>query len=180
MQFNQLYDEGLSYLNSLTNFENFKTFPKYNTRNYHLDDFEEILNAIGSPHCKYPIIHIAGSKGKGSTALMLERVLSVSGYRVGLYMSPHLRSVRERISVSGEIISQNDFGNLESNGKSEYKRFDSAYRYAFVSFKINGKAYLIQPTDYVGEVQLEKGKYTYKISVTGLNSDYALLEFIED
>ncbi|AWV96987.1 hypothetical protein [Arcticibacterium luteifluviistationis] len=75
---------------------------------------------------------------------------------------------------------QNEFGDLQSNGKSEYKRFGSAYRYAFVSFKINGKGYTIQPTDYVGEEKLTKGKYTYKIAVTGLNSDYALLEFIED
>lgn len=75
---------------------------------------------------------------------------------------------------------QNDFGDLESNGMSAYKRFDSAYRYAFVSFKINGKGYLIQPVDYLGEEKLVKGKYTYKIAVTGLDSEYALLEFIED
>ena len=75
---------------------------------------------------------------------------------------------------------ENDFGNISSNKRSDYKRFTSAYRYAFVSFKIDGKAYLIQPTDYVGEEPLSAGRYTYKIGIDKLNSVYATLEFIED
>jgi hypothetical protein len=75
---------------------------------------------------------------------------------------------------------QNDFGNLVPGNRSDYKQFKSAYRYAFVSFKIKGKAYSIQPIDYVGEELLLKGKYTYKISVDNPDSQYALLEFIED
>jgi hypothetical protein len=75
---------------------------------------------------------------------------------------------------------QNDYGKLVSGNRSNYKKYNSAYRYAFVSFKIKGKAYSIQPVDYVGEELLEKGKYTYKISIADQNSQYALLEFIED
>ncbi len=74
----------------------------------------------------------------------------------------------------------NDFGNLSSGGVSEYKNFVFAYRIAYVSFKIDGQAYLIQPIDYTGEDKLEDGKYTYKIDVTNLNSDWALLDFIID
>jgi len=75
---------------------------------------------------------------------------------------------------------ENDFGKIEANRRSNYKHFTSAYRYAFVSFKIDGKPYLIQPIDYVGEIPLEKGRYTYKINIDNLNSVYATLEFIED
>ncbi|WP_304236204.1 hypothetical protein [Jiulongibacter sediminis] len=75
---------------------------------------------------------------------------------------------------------ENDYGELSSFDKSVYMRYNSAYRYAFVSFKIKGKAYTIQPIDYVGEEPLAKGKYTYRLSVDNLNSTYAILEFIED
>jgi hypothetical protein len=75
---------------------------------------------------------------------------------------------------------ENDYGNLIPGNHSAYKKFISAYRYAFVSFKIDGKAYSIQPIDYVGEEQLLAGKYTYKISISDPKSQFALLEFIED
>ncbi len=75
---------------------------------------------------------------------------------------------------------ENDYGELKARSRSSYFQFVNAYRYAFVSFKIDGKAYTIQPVDYVGEEPLEKGKYTYRLSVDNLNSTYAILEFIED
>lgn len=74
----------------------------------------------------------------------------------------------------------NEYGTIESKKKSKYMQYVSAYRYAFVSFKIDGKAFLIQPIDYVGETPLEPGLYTYRLSVDNLNNPYAILEFIED
>jgi hypothetical protein len=74
----------------------------------------------------------------------------------------------------------NEFGSLKPDEISEYKKFIFAYRLAYVSFKIDGQAYLIQPVDYLGEEKLQDGKYTYKIDVTNLNSDWALLDFIID
>ncbi len=106
------YIEGLQYLNSLTNFETFKKFPDYETRNYHLEEFELLLKELGSPHERIVTVHVAGSKGKGSVSHMMAEVLRIAGYKVGLYTSPHLRSVRERISVNGRIIHPDDFGDL--------------------------------------------------------------------
>jgi len=106
------YADALDYLNSLTNFETLKKFPRYDTRNYHIDEFGSLLKELGSPQAKFPIIHIAGSKGKGSVSYMLAEVLRMAGNRVGLYTSPHLRSVRERISVDGRIIDPDDFSEL--------------------------------------------------------------------
>lgn len=75
---------------------------------------------------------------------------------------------------------ENIYENLDNSEKSSYRRFQSAYRYAFITFKIKDKPYAIQPIDYVGEEQLKKGKYTYKITVSSLDSNFATLEFIED
>lgn len=75
---------------------------------------------------------------------------------------------------------ENDYGNLSKGNKSGYKKFVSAYRYAFISFKIDKDAIAIQPTDYVGEEQIQKGKYTYKIVSVDLKGRYATMEFIKE
>lgn len=71
-----------------------------------LDSIGSLLAQIGSPHQRYPIIHIAGTNGKGSTAAMAASIFQAAGYRVGLYTSPHLIDFRERIRVDGVCISE--------------------------------------------------------------------------
>lgn len=63
-----------------------------------------LLDALGRPQDRYPIIHVAGSKGKGSTCAMLASILSAAGARAGLHSSPHLHRFRERFVVDGEMI----------------------------------------------------------------------------
>ena len=65
--------------------------------------------SLGHPERAYPAVHIAGTNGKGSTAAMLASILSAAGLRVGLYTSPHLQRVNERIRVGGAEISDEDF-----------------------------------------------------------------------
>jgi dihydrofolate synthase/folylpolyglutamate synthase len=67
-----------------------------------LDDF------YGNPHRKFKTIHVAGTNGKGSVSHMLAAVLQASGYKTGLYTSPHLKDFRERIRINGEMISTDD------------------------------------------------------------------------
>lgn len=81
------------------------------------------------------------------------------------------------VNTSG---GENSYEELNHNMKSSYRRFKTAYRYAFISFQINEKSYAIQPIDYVGEEPLEKGSYTYKIGLNSLGSTSASLEFIVD
>jgi dihydrofolate synthase/folylpolyglutamate synthase len=69
-----------------------------------LDNINRILSLLGNPHKSYPSIHIAGTNGKGSTAAILESILAASGYRIGLYTSPHLVDFRERIRINGRQI----------------------------------------------------------------------------
>jgi dihydrofolate synthase/folylpolyglutamate synthase len=68
--------------------------------------------ALGDPQQRYRSVHIAGTKGKGSTAALLTSVLRAAGYRVGLYTSPHLHTLRERVQVDGQPIVAGTFGQL--------------------------------------------------------------------
>lgn len=71
-----------------------------------------LLRGLDNPHRGYPIIHITGSKGKGSTALLLEQLLSAAGYRVGVFSSPHLQHWTERFRIAGQAISETRFAEL--------------------------------------------------------------------
>lgn len=72
---------------------------------------ERLLGLCGNPHKQLKTVLIAGTKGKGSTAAILESILRASSYRVGLYTSPHLEDVRERIQINRTCISKTDFSN---------------------------------------------------------------------
>ena len=71
-----------------------------------LETVEALLAGLGHPERKYPAIHITGSKGKGSTAVMAQSILSAHGLRTGLFTSPHLVTYRERARVDGRMISR--------------------------------------------------------------------------
>jgi dihydrofolate synthase / folylpolyglutamate synthase len=77
-----------------------------------LDTIRVLAAACDDPQRKFPAIHIAGTNGKGSTAAMTDAILRSAGYRAGLYTSPHLVSITERIRVNGEEIAQEDFARL--------------------------------------------------------------------
>ncbi|HNQ21907.1 MAG TPA: folylpolyglutamate synthase/dihydrofolate synthase family protein [Phycisphaerae bacterium] len=82
----------------------------YNESNFSLARMKRLLTALGDPHRRFKSVHIAGTKGKGSTATMLAEMVRACGVKVGLYMSPHVVDIRERITVSGQMISERDFG----------------------------------------------------------------------
>ena len=64
-----------------------------------------LLKKLGNPQDQFRSVHIAGTKGKGSTCAMIAAMLRASGYKVGVYASPHLVDIRERMSVDGELMS---------------------------------------------------------------------------
>ncbi len=71
-----------------------------------LENITRFLESIGSPQKAYKTIHIAGTNGKGSTAAMLAAILQAQGYKTGLFTSPHLTTLRERMRVNGRLISE--------------------------------------------------------------------------
>lgn len=71
-----------------------------------LNNTFELDHYFNHPHKKFKSIHVAGTNGKGSVSHMIASVLQESGYKVGLYTSPHLKDFRERIKINGEMISE--------------------------------------------------------------------------
>jgi dihydrofolate synthase/folylpolyglutamate synthase len=80
-----------------------------------LEAITAILDSLGNPHRSYPTAIVAGTNGKGSTSAMLASILSSAGYRTGLYTSPHLIRVNERIRVAGRDIEDDDFASAFSD-----------------------------------------------------------------
>jgi dihydrofolate synthase / folylpolyglutamate synthase len=74
-----------------------------------LENITTLAEALGNPHRASPCVHIAGTNGKGSTAAMLDSILRASGMRAGLYTSPHLERINERIRIDGQDISDATF-----------------------------------------------------------------------
>lgn len=79
-----------------------------------LEGIECLLRHLGNPHRDLKFVHVAGTNGKGSVCSFLQSIFTAAGYRTGKYTSPNLISVCERISVDGEIISENDMEELLS------------------------------------------------------------------
>ncbi len=85
--------------------------------NFDLGRVYRFMERLGNPHQAYPVIHIAGSKGKGSTAALCASALQAARYRVGLYTSPHVEAYTERFRIDGREISQASFVELVSKIK---------------------------------------------------------------
>jgi dihydrofolate synthase/folylpolyglutamate synthase len=102
------YSKALRFLATLNDYERLRIV-RYNTDNFNLDRMRTLLRKLGNPQDRFRSVHIAGTKGKGSTCAMVAAMLESAGYKVGLYTSPHLVDVRERIRINGEMISQADF-----------------------------------------------------------------------
>lgn len=77
-----------------------------------LDRVSSVLKLLGNPQEKLNIIHIAGTNGKGSVSKILSEIFTYSGYKTGLYTSPHIIDYTERIQINGKPITQNDFAEL--------------------------------------------------------------------
>ncbi len=119
-------EEGFEYIQSFTNLEK-KT--SYTEREYRLDRIKYLFEKFNNPHKKINLIHVAGSKGKGSTALYAASILKELGFKTGLYASPHVISFKERISLAGtffnETVYVNNINLIKKFIESETIPFDS-------------------------------------------------------
>ncbi len=101
------YAAAVALLDRYVNFEQTPTPP--GGRSWDLDAFRLFLGDLGFPERAFPSVLVAGTKGKGSVATLVAGALSAAGHRVGLYTSPHLATLRERIAVDGAPISEAEF-----------------------------------------------------------------------
>jgi dihydrofolate synthase/folylpolyglutamate synthase len=93
---------------------------------FKLDRMRALLCRLGDPQNRLPVIHVAGTKGKGSTAAMMAAVLAAAGYRTGLFTSPHLDRVEERIVVEGQPCSPDEFAALVEQVRPAVEALDRA------------------------------------------------------
>jgi len=101
------YDEAVRFLLSLG--RELASPQQARATKFGLENIRALTERLGHPERKYPSVHIAGTNGKGSTAAMLASILTSAGLRAGLYTSPHLARINERIRVAGREISDDDF-----------------------------------------------------------------------
>jgi dihydrofolate synthase/folylpolyglutamate synthase len=128
------FAEALRYLDSFVNYEPWAPRPvkmTYSREAFNLEAFERFLASLDAPHRQLQTVVVAGTKGKGSTAAMIAAIAQASGLRAGLYTSPHLCSIRERIRVDGEMVSEEVFAalvhdlmpHIEAAGMADVRRF---------------------------------------------------------
>jgi len=104
------YQEALAYLNSFVNYEK---QDRYDYKKlFKLDRMVKLAALLGNPEAGIKSIHVAGTKGKGSTSAMIHSILKSAGFKAGLYTSPHLTTFRERIRVDDELISEDDISRI--------------------------------------------------------------------
>ncbi len=99
------YEKALEYLSRYTNYERALRYP-YDGWAMNLERVRGLLEGLGDPDRGLSIVHIAGTKGKGSTAAMIEAVARAAGLHTGMYTSPHLIDFKERIRVSGRMVTE--------------------------------------------------------------------------
>lgn len=105
------YPSALSFLFDRINYERTSSVP-YRSRHFKLDRMRELLRRLGDPQDQLRIVHVAGTKGKGSTCTMISSVLTTAGYRTGLYTSPHLHRMEERLVIDGQCCSESELFEL--------------------------------------------------------------------
>jgi dihydrofolate synthase/folylpolyglutamate synthase len=101
------HDRASEFLLGRINYERITELP-YGERQMKLDRMRELLNRLGNPDAGLPIVHVAGTKGKGSTSAMVAGILHAAGYATGLFSSPHLEHIEERFVVNGKPCTSDE------------------------------------------------------------------------
>ena len=118
------YEEAVEYL-----FSQLPMFHRIGAAAYKPDigNISQLSAALGNPHLKFPVVHIAGSNGKGSTSHLTASVLMEAGYKVGLFTSPHLKDYRERIRVNGKKIDPSFVADFVAQSKESWKNIEPSF-----------------------------------------------------
>jgi len=119
------YADVVRFLNEFTDYERMAS--TYSAGDYNLDRMRRLLAALGNPERAFVSLHIAGTKGKGSTAHLAEALLRAAGRCTGLYTSPHLVDMRERIRIDGVPIREEAFTRTMAEMEPELRRLRPTY-----------------------------------------------------
>ena len=157
------YYTAAAYLAGLTDYE-ISPATAYNAANFDLRRVEALLRELGWPQRGRKTVHIAGTKGKGSTAAMISSILVSAGNCTGLFTSPHLYTWQERIAVNGHPVTKRDFARLAGavrthvegiNREAHFGKittFEALAAMAFLHFKHKGAAFQVLETGMGGRL----------------------------
>ena len=128
-------------------------------KTFSLESIKKFLNVIGNPERKIKIIHVAGTNGKGSVCAMISSVLDEAGLKVGMFTSPHLMKVNERIRFDGKLISDDDFQRIadfiyetEKKNNISLTFFETLTAMAFIYFNEKKLDYAVMETGMGGRL----------------------------
>ena len=150
----ETYEQAIAYLFGRINYE------RVSSKNFSADDFKldrmrRLLSLLGDPHEQVLAIHIAGTKGKGSTAVMIAEILKAAGYRTGLFTSPHVAAFEERMQVDSALPSADQLVDLvnavaepvsemdEMSGRMQPTYFELATALAWLHFTQQDVEYVV-------------------------------------
>jgi dihydrofolate synthase / folylpolyglutamate synthase len=164
------YKEALEYIDSFINFEK---LPKYSyASGFKLQRMAAFLEELGNPHNGIKVIHVAGSKGKGSTCVFAASLLKEAGYKAGLYTSPHLIDIRERIRILGSRLEAQGSRGFEGViGKDEFAGLIERIKPAAEKFRDReelGKLSFFEILTACAFLYFRENKVDYAVMETGL------------
>jgi dihydrofolate synthase / folylpolyglutamate synthase len=173
------YQSALTFLDSVANYEKM-TRVGYNTSNFNLARMHRLLAAVDNPHRNLRSVHVAGTKGKGSTCMMLASMLANCGMKIGLYTSPHLVDLRERVQINGEMISEADFTRLigrlapliKRQGRDEPTFFEIMTTLAFLYYVEKGVDLAVIETGLGGRLDSTNVLKPEVCAITSISYDH--------
>ena len=172
------YNSALKYLFARTDYERMVRV-RYNQDTFSLARMRTLLKWLGNPHKSLRCIHIAGTKGKGSTATMLAEMLQACGHKVGLYTSPHLVDIRERICINGDMITQIGLTRLVKRAAPYVERmvntptfFEIFTALAFMHFAETGVDLVVLETGLGGRLDSTNVVKPLVVGLTSISIDH--------
>lgn len=174
------YQSALDYVLSFADYERLSRSAVV----FDIARIEELLKRLGDPHKKAKSVHIAGTKGKGSTSAMISSMLAASGYRTGLYTSPHLLTMRERIQIDNRPITEEEFSALVEQLKPEIEAvnslgslgelttFEILTALAFLYFSTKGVDFQVLETGLGGRLDATNVVIPEACAITSISLDH--------
>ncbi|NPV45992.1 MAG: bifunctional folylpolyglutamate synthase/dihydrofolate synthase [Armatimonadetes bacterium] len=177
------YADAVAYLESLVDFEKLG-FRRHFADTVSLDSIRALLDRLGNPQRGLPCVHIAGTKGKGSVAALVESIVRTAGYRTGLFTSPHLVSFRERLRADGHMALEAEITDLvrqispaiedlRAEGKLNPATFFEAYTaMAYLWFHARGTDLAVLETGLGGRLDATNTCEPIACAITTLGLDH--------
>ncbi len=174
------YVEARDFIWSLTNYER-RTGYDYSAARFDLGRVRDLLHRLGDPHESIPVAHVAGTKGKGSTAAIMASICRSAGWRTGLYTSPHLHTIRERIQVDGANLSREAFAAAVSRvaeampGIEGITSFEALTAAAFTAFAAEGVDTAVIEVGLGGRLDATNVIAPYVSVITSISKDHTAI-----